>query len=125
VRSHLPERIVDADSNRSSTLVKAMFKSIRRKIYHIIAILFLVMQSIVICPLLATAMPIAQVNSSPAANEQQKPTDTPDRTGQPQSERQNRTQQPSEKTADKETAKNTQPYDVNVIKQFDDELYGK
>lgn len=104
-----------------------MFTSIRRQIYQIVAVLFLAVQSLVVCPLLATAMPIAQVNSSPAS-EQQPPTATADRTGQPQSERQerqDRTGQPPQTTADKETAKNPQTYDLNVIKQFDDELYGK
>lgn len=101
-----------------------MFTSIRRQIYQIVAVLFLAVQSLVVCPLLATAMPISQVNTSPAS-EQQPPTATADRTGQPQSERQDRTGQPPQTTADKETAKNTQPYDLNVIKQFDDDLYGK
>jgi hypothetical protein len=102
-----------------------MFKSIRRNIYQLVAVLFLAVQSLVVCPLLAAAVPISQVNSSPAADKQQQPIITPDRTERSHPERQNRTGQPPQTTADKETAKHTQPYDLDVIKQFDDELYGK
>jgi hypothetical protein len=101
-----------------------MFTSIRRNIYQIVAVLFLAVQSLVVCPLLTIAVPIAQVNSSPAS-EQQPPTATPDRTERSHSEHQDRTGQSPQTTADKESAKNTKPYDMNVIKQFDDQLYGK
>jgi hypothetical protein len=99
-----------------------MFKSIRQKIYQIIAILFLAVQSIVVYPLCATAVSIAQVSSSPAPEQQ---TTTPTQTPQTQTERQDRTQQPPKMNAEQETAKNTKPYDMDVIKKFDDELYGK
>lgn len=100
-----------------------MFKSIRQKIYQIIAILFLAVQSIVVYPLCTIALPIAQVNS-PTAPENQQP--TPTQTPQTQAGSQDRrTQQSPKMNAEKETAKNTQPYDMDVIKQFDEELYGK
>ena len=50
-----------------------MFKSIRRNIYQLVAVLFLAVQSLVVCLLLAAAVSIAQVNSSPAADKQQQP----------------------------------------------------
>jgi len=102
-----------------------MCTSIRRQIYQIVAVLFLAVQSLVVCPLLTIAVPIAQVNSSPASDQPQQPIATPDRSVRSHSERQDPTGQSPQTTADKESAKNTQPYDMNVIKQFDDQLYGK